>query len=224
MEALLTLIPVAIMGVGYSIKLHRAYKNEKKGIYAMIRKGLEDLDFDKVAEWANKLKQFDEKHTNLISGLPKKSFLQKIFRKNKVFKMDQTEKLFNLSKEIILDANKIKRALDGEKNQQKIKQVLTNIVEEEHKENLVLDELKIKLQKIKRKQIAQHNQTRTVIDNLNFTDTINDLHKEYEELFIQQFEKEKDLQNILQRSMKKQMLIKKMKNIQNKKSNPSNSC
>lgn len=217
MEVVAGIVSVSVIGLSYAYKLHKTYKTEKKGIYFMIRKGLEELDFDMVAEWAGKLKQFDEKHTNLLSGLPKKSITQKLLRKNKNFKMDDVERLFNVSKDVILDATKLKQQFNQVKSFDKASKILEKIEEEEKKEDIVLNELKIKLGKIKRKQIATNNNERMVIDNFNFTDKINEINKDYEELFIKTFEEERDLQNILQRGMKKQALLKRMKQIKHKK-------
>lgn len=218
-ELVITLIPLGIGSIAYALRLHKKYKNEKKGIYAMIRKGLDELDFDLVAEWANKLKIFDEKHTNLLSGLPKKSITQRIFRKSRSFKMDDVERLFNVSKEVILDATKLKFQFDNDTLLDKGKVILAEIDIEEKKESETLQVLKIKLEKIKRKQIASNNQERKVIDNFNLTDKICNLHKDYENLFVETFEAEHDLENIMKRGMKKQMLLKKMKKISEKQSN-----
>ncbi len=216
-EIALVVIPLVPIGLAYALKLHRAYKKEKKGIYFMIRKGLAELDFDMVAEWAGKLKSFDEKHTNLLTGLPNKSITQKLLRKNKNFKLDDVERLFNVSKDVILDATKMKQQFSQVKSFDKANQILNKIEEEEQKENVVLSELKNKLGKIKRKQIATNNKERMVIDSFNLTDKINEINKEYEDLFIKTFEEERDLQNILQRGMKKQALLKRMKQIKHKK-------
>ena len=45
---------------------------------------------------------------------------------------------------------------------------------------------------------------------MNLTTIIKDLHEEYETLFVKTFEQEQDLHNILQRSVKKQMIMKRM--------------
>lgn len=220
MAEVLPYIPFVAMSVvgsvAYFLKEKRKYKAIKTTIYTMIRKGIDDVDFDMLADGVAKLKDFDKRFMDITSGLPQKKIFEKVFRIGRQFKMDKFEALFNLPKEVVEDVESIRKYFTGTGRELRMDSALNSILEEEKKETVVITELKVKLQKIKRRQLAQNNTERTVIDNMNFTDKILELHKEYETLFIEQFENEKDLQNILQRGMKKQMIIKRMKQMQEK--------
>jgi len=215
MAEVLPYIPYMVsMGLGsvaYFIKNKRKYKNLKKTIYSKIEQGVKELDFEMISDGAEALRDFDVKYKDLRTGLPKKAFFEKIFRKTRIPKMDKFEELFGIPKELVEDVDTIKKFFIGEKSVDKMNKHLNAITEEEHKENDVLKELRVKLEQVKRRQLARNNKEREVIDNMNLTDKIQELHKEYENLFIKTFQEEKDLQNILQRGIKKQMILKKMR-------------
>lgn len=213
-EIVITMAPVSAMmtlsGGIYYFNNKRKYKAEKKKIYKYIREAIEALDFDDIIKGFEKLKDFDIRHSD-CEGNPNRKFWEKITFKKRLPKCEKTDILFGIPSDIIEDIHKIKRHYSEKLNQKdELKNQLEKVEEEEQKENETLKDLKKKLEKIKIRQLAENNSNRRIIDDMNLTNIIKNLHEEYETLFVKTFEQEQDLHNILHRSVKKQMIMKKM--------------
>ena len=220
MEVILATIPTSsmlIMGYGtIKVKNHIQYKKYKKSIYNYIRKAIKSLDFEDILVGFEKLKDFDTKNKDEF-GEQKRTLWEKFINKKRLPKCEKTEKLFNLPKDIIDDLQKLKQHFKKELRKDDLKNNLQRIEEEEKKENETLVDLKKKLSKIKIKQLAENNTNRKILDDMNLTKVIENLHSDYEELFVKTFENENDLTNMIQRAAKKQMILKRMELINGKK-------
>ncbi len=220
LEIVLQVVPVSaimcITGSFYFFNNKRKYKQSKNKIYKYIKSAIAALDFDDIIKGFEMLKDFDTRHSD-EEGKPNKKYLEKLLYKERLPKCDKTEKLFGVPSEMVDDITQIKKHFNNKLKKENLKEHLEKVEEEEKEENEVLINLKQKLKKIKVRQLAENNSNRKVIDDLNLTDIIKELHEEYENLFIKTFEQEKDLHNILQRSVKKQILIKKMNMLSEKK-------
>lgn len=227
MEVIAAVPAASMLVVGYTTikcKNYLQYKQYKKSIYNYIRKAIKALDFEDIIVGFEKLKNFDTKNENEF-GAQKKTLWEKIFRKERKPKCEKTLEIFNIPKDIIDDLQKLKQHFQNEMKKDDLKNNLEKIEEEEKKENETMVELKKKLDKIKIKQLAENNTNRKIIDDMNLTKVIERLHTDYEELFTKTFEAENDLQNMLQRAAKKQMILKRMEQINNKKKVQNlNSC
>lgn len=215
MEAIGVAIGGGFAYAAFELVKKAVYKREKNYIYKNIKKGLKEADFEKVAEFGHKLEIFDNKNKNFVTGKPKKKLLEKILRKDRQFKLDKVEELFNIPKEVLLDAKALKEKFEQEeKDENFLKKgqiMLASINNDEKRENEVLNKLKLELDKIKRRQIAQNNSIRKIIDDFNLTNKINQIHQEYENLFISTFENEHNSKVLIDRTMKKQILLNKLK-------------
>ena len=213
LEIVVTMAPVSAMmcltSIGYFFNNKRKYKNEKKKIYEYIRSAIAALDFDDILKGFEMLKDFDIRHSD-AEGNPNKKYIERITLQKRVSKCDKAEILFGIPNDILEDIHKIKKHYSQKMKKEDLKQHLEKVEEEESKENETLVHLKNKLEKIKVRQLASNNSNRRIIDDMNLTKIIKDLHEEYETLFVKTFEQEKDLHNILQRSVKKQMIMKRM--------------
>lgn len=163
------------------------YKNLKKKIYKLIKKAKEELNEEKLKKGIDLLKKLDENNKDFLTGEIKRSFFQKIRCKQVIAKMDKLEKLFGLSFEDVKDNDSIKNYIEIKKEeQQKIKQE-----EEEAK-----DELRIRLEQLKNKQLISNIDNRKIVDDMNLTKIIKDIHTEYANLFMKTFKekiKEKEI-------------------------------
>ncbi len=227
-EILVTMAPVsAMMGLTsfvYYLNNKRKYKSAKKKIYKYIRDAISALDFDDIIKGFEMLKDFDIRNSD-DDGNPKKKCFEKIFCRTRLTKCEKSEILFNIPNEMVEDINKVKRHFSEKMKKEDLNQHLEKVEEEEKKESETLIQLKQKLKQIKTKQLAENNTNRRVIDDINLTEIIQDLHEDYETLFVKTFEEEKDLHNILNRSIKKQMIMKKINMInKNKKTGNLKSC
>ncbi|MBP93761.1 MAG: hypothetical protein CMC55_06550 [Flavobacteriaceae bacterium] len=226
LEMVMTIAPASCL-IGFAgcckfLNNKRIYKNEKKGIYKYIRDAINALDFDDITTGFEKLKQFDIRHSN-IEGKPNRKIIEKMTFRTRLSKCEKTDILFGIPNGVIDDINEIKNHFVSQmKNEDLVKQQLKSVEEEEEKENETLAQLKKKIKCIKTRQLAENNSNRRIIDDLNLTDIINNLHREYETLFIRTFEEEQDLHNILHRSVKKQMIIKKMNLLKEKQNKDVN--
>jgi hypothetical protein len=162
------------------------YKKMKKNIYKMIKLANENLDEILLIKSINLLKELDKKNSNLLTGEMKKGLIDSFLCKPVFSKMDKLEKLFGLSFEHVKTESNIKNYI---KNQKIIKE--HELLEIKDKSG----ELKVKLEQKKNKQLLIHTNNRQIVDNINLTNIIKDLHKEYEELFLETF-KEKIAKNI----------------------------
>lgn len=220
MEVVVSIAPVSAMmclsSCVYYFNNKRKYKTEKKKIYKYIREAIESLDFDDVIKGFTMLKDFDIRHSN-IDGEPNRKFFEKITFKKRSSKCNKTDILFGIPSSVIEDINEIKKYFVDKIKTEDLKKHLEKVAEEEEKESETLTQLKTKLKKIKIRQLAENNSRRQIIDDMNLTKLIETLHQEYETLFVKTFEEEKDLHNILHRSVKKQMIIKKMNMYKEKK-------
>ena len=220
MEVILASVPTSAMLVTtyatIKCKNHIQYKKYKKSIYKYIRNAIKALDFEDIVVGFNQLKDFDTKNQDEF-GNQKRTYWEKFINKKRLPKCDKTEELFSIPKDIIDDLQKIKDFFQKEQKKEDLKNNLEKIKEEEEKESETLTLLKKKLDKIKLKQLAENNTNRKIIDNINLTKVIEDLHKDYEDLFVKTFEAENDLNNMLQRAAKKQMILKRMEQINGKK-------
>ena len=154
------------------------YKRMKKNIYQIINKAKENLDEDLLIKGMELLRNLDKSNKNLLSGDMKKGLIQYISCKQVIAKMDKLEKLFGLSYRDIKDNDSIKEYIKKQK------------IIKEHEITEIKDkssELKIKLEQQKNKQLMIHNENRSIVDNINLTKIIKELHKEYEELFLDTF-------------------------------------
>jgi hypothetical protein len=220
LEIIVTMAPVSGMmllsSIGYYLNNKRKYKDEKKKIYKYVKDAISALDFDDIVKGFEMLKDFDIRHSD-ADGKPNRKYFEKITLKKRLSKSEKTDILFGIPSQIVDDINQIKRHFSDKMKTDNLKVHLEKVEEEEKKENETLVQLKHKLEKIKVRQLASNNSNRKIIDDMNLTDIIKDLHEEYENLFVQTFEQEQDLHNILQRQVKKQMIIKKMDMLSNKK-------
>ena len=220
MEVVIASVPTSAMLIAsyatIKCKNHIQYKKYKKSIYNYIRKAIKALDFEDIVVGFEKLKDFDTKNQDEF-GAQKRTTWQKICRKQRQPKCEKTEQLFNIPKDIIDDLQKLKQHFQKQQKAEDLKTNLEKIEEEEQKENETLTQLKKKLDKIKVKQLAENNTNRKIIDDMNLTKVIENLHQDYQELFVKTFEAENDLNNMLQRAAKKQMILKRMEMINNKK-------
>ena len=224
-EIIVTMAPVSAMmcisSFCYFLNSKRKYKKEKKKIYKYIREAIEALDFDDILKGFELLKDFDTRHSN-IEGEPNKKFIEKITFKKRLPKCDKSDILFGIPSGVIEDINEIKNHFVDKMKTEDLKTHLEKVVEEEEKESETLKQLKIKLKKIKIRQLAENNSKRRIIDDMNLTNLIENLHEEYETLFVKTFEQEQDLHNILHRSVKKQMIMKKMNLLKDQNKNDVN--
>ena len=224
-EIIVTMAPVSAMmcisSFCYFLNSKRKYKKEKKKIYKYIREAIEALDFDDILKGFELLKDFDIRHSN-IEGEPNKKFIEKITFKKRLLKCDKSDILFGIPSGVIEDINEIKNHFVDKMKTEDLKTHLEKVVEEEEKESETLKQLKIKLKKIKIRQLAENNSKRRIIDDMNLTNLIENLHEEYEELFVKTYEQEQDLHNILHRSVKKQMIMKKMNLLKDQQKNEDN--
>lgn len=226
MDIILTVAPasclISFVGCCKFLNNKRNYKQEKKSIYKYIRDAIKALDFDDIITGFEKLKDFDIRHSN-IEGKPNKKIIEKITFRTRLSKCEKTDILFGIPSGVIDDINEIKsHFIDKMKDEDVVKQQLKSVEEEEKKENETLNHLKIKLKKIKTRQLAENNSNRRIVDDLNLTNIIENLHQEYETLFVKTFEEEQDLHNILHRSVKKQLIMKKMNMIKDKNNKETN--
>ena len=179
-----------ISGVAIALKFtytKTKYKRMKKNIYKLIKKAKENLDEDMLIKGIELLKELDRTNRNLLSGEMKKGLMEYAFCKPVIAKMDKLEKLFGLSYENVKDDDSIKQFI---KKQKIIKEnELTEIKDKS-------SALKIKLEQQKNKQLLIHNDSRSIVDNINLTNIIKDLHKEYETLFLETF-KEKIAKDVI---------------------------
>lgn len=218
-ELLVSLVPLALGGVGYFFKTKYSYKKQKKMIYRGIKFGLENADFEKVAEWADKLDKFDDQARDAINGQMKKKSFEKLFGRKRIPKMEKVDKLFGLPKNIITDARAMKKRFELELHKDNIGKKILEVEEEEKKDEQVKSLLHADLEKIRRKEMAKlHNIIKT-IDSLKISEVIDNIHKEYEGLLNKKFNEESDVQSIIQKQMKKDLLKKrllKINQVQNK--------
>lgn len=154
------------------------YKRMKKNIYKIINLAKESLDENMLMKGIELLKELDKTNKNLLTGEMKKGVIESILCKPVIAKMEKLEKLFGLSYENVKDEESIKNFI---KKQRIIKD--NQITEIKDKSS----ELKIKLEQTKNKQLLLNTESRSVIDNINLTDVIKNLHKDYEELFLETF-------------------------------------
>jgi len=154
------------------------YKRMKKNIYKIINLAKESLDENMLMKGIELLKELDKTNKNLLTGEMKKGVIESILCKPVIAKMEKLEKLFGLSYENVKDEESIKNFI---KKQRIIKD--NQITEIKDKST----ELKIKLEQTKNKQLLLNTESRSVIDNINLTDVIKNLHKDYEELFLETF-------------------------------------
>ena len=228
LEIVITMAPVSAMmcltSFGYFLNNKRKYKAEKKKIYKYIRDAISALDFDDILKGFEMLKDFDTRHSD-VDGNPNRKYCEKMTFQKRLSKCDKADTLFGIPSDILEDIHKIKRHYSEKMKKEDLKQHLEKVEEEEEKESETLTQLKTKLEKIKIRQLASNNSNRRIIDDMNLTKIIKDLHEEYETLFVKTFEQEKDLHNILQRSVKKQMIIKRMNMLKgNQKKGNLKSC
>jgi len=225
MEVVVSIAPVSAMmclsSCVYYFNNKRKYKTEKKKIYKYIREAIESLDFDDVIKGFAMLKDFDIRHSN-IDGEPNKKFFEKITFKKRLSKCEKTDILFGIPNSVIEDINEIKKYFVDKMKTEDLKTHLEKVAEKEEKESETLTQLKSNLKKIKIRQLAENNSRRRIIDDMNLTNLIETLHQEYETLFVKTFEEEKDLHNILHRSVKKQMIMKKMNLLKEKQNQDIN--
>ena len=219
-EVVITGIPAAsLMMVGYGklkVMKKMQYKKYKKSVYAYIRKAIKALDFEDIIVGFEKLRDLDVKNQDEF-GNQKRGVWERIRKKKRLAKCEKTLELFNIPKEMIDDDKKMKMHFQQQNRKEELKTNLAKIQEEEKKESETLVQLKRKLEKIKIKQLAENNTNRKIIDDMNLTKVIENLHKEYQDLFVKTFEAENDLTNIIQRTAKKQMIIKRMEMMNKKK-------
>ena len=227
LEIVVTMAPVSGMmclsSIGYFLNNKRKYKNEKNKIYKYIKDAIAALDFDDMIKGFEMLKDFDTRHSD-ADGNPNRKYFEKMTLQKRLSKCEKTDILFGIPSNMVEDINQIKRHFGEKMKKEDLKVHLEKVEEEEKKENETLVQLKQKLEKIKIRQLASNNSNRRIIDDMNLTDIIKDLHEEYENLFVQTFEQEQDLHNILQRQVKKQMIIKKMNMLNNKKKTQNLKC
>ena len=205
-----------LSGSTYYLNNKRKYKAQKKKIYKHIRSAIIAQDYEDIIKGFELLKEFDTRHSN-EDGEPNRKYFEKISFRKRISKCEKSEKLFGIPNDVITDVNKLKKYFSDKLKKEDLKQNLEAVQEEEKAESETLIILKKKMSKIKTRHLAENNSNRKIIDEMNLTEMIRDIHSDYEELFITTFEQEHDLQNILQRSVKKQILMNKMNKIKNKK-------
>ena len=181
MESLIFIASWVVSGVAIVGKFTYSktkYKRMKKNIYKIINKGRENLDENMLIKGIELLKELDKTNKNLLTGEMKKGIIESILCKPVIAKMEKLEKLFGLSYENIKNDDSIKEFI---KKQKIIKEnELTQIKDKS-------SELKIKLEQTKNKQLLVNTESRSVVDNMNLTNIIKNLHKEYEQLFLETF-------------------------------------
>jgi len=179
---------VSGIAVGIKFTYSKAkYKKIKKNIYKLINKAKINLDEDMMIKGIDLLKELDRTNRNLLTGEMKKGYIEYMLCKPVIAKMDKLEKLFGLSYENVKDEESIKQFI----NKQKI--IKENEITQIKDKSSVL---KIKLEQKKNKQLMLHNENRSIVDNINLTNIIKELHKEYEQLFLETF-KEKIAKDII---------------------------
>ncbi len=154
------------------------YKRMKKNIYKIINLAKESLDENMLMKGIELLKELDKTNKNLLTGEMKKGVIESILCKPVIAKMEKLEKLFGLSYENVKDEESIKNFI---KKQRIIKNNQITEIKDKY------SELKIKIEQTKNKQLLLNTESRSVIDNINLTDVIKNLHKDYEELFLETF-------------------------------------
>lgn len=185
----------------------KAYKNEKSIIYEMIDEGLKSLDPKLVNEGIKKLEEFDEKYFQSKCGMVLK------FGKNAIPKLEKMAKKLDIPLDILQDVNKLKEHMEIKKIQEKRETKLKIIVEEEEKTNEALEDLKLHLKKLIRRNIAKQNEAGLVKDIL--VNTLNDYHKELEEMLEEKVFKKAEVKNAMLVGQKQENM-KVIETLQNK--------
>lgn len=165
------------------------YKKLKKNIYSLIKKAKEELNEENLIKGIELLKKLDEKNKDFLTGDIKKGFIDKFLCKPVLSKMDKLEKLFGLSFEDVKDEESIKQFIKNKKEEQQ------KILKEEEEAK---DELKIRLEQLKNKQLMSNVDNRKVVDEINLTQIIKDIHKEYSDLFMKTFKENIKNKNIVE--------------------------
>ena len=208
MEAISGIAVAVLLGGGIFGVKKVQYKRLKKSIYNIIKEGIEEVDFNKIHEGVEKLKEFDINFKDLKTGEPIKALWERInCRSIRLPKMEKLQDKFGLSMDDVKDLESLKLWADKIKeNVEDVGQALGIIEEEEQVDNQNLVGIKKELEMIKSRQMLKNNRRRKVVDELNLTDFIQEINKEYEVLFISTFNKQFDSKLILQRNIKKQLL------------------
>lgn len=203
-------IAAAVVGaitVGYGLIKKAKYKNLKRTIYREVREAIAELDFEKIHTAIDKLKKFDAQFMDIATGLPIKGLFEKLRCKERLAKMEKLEKLFGITLEDVKSIEATKEWVEKMKNNvEDIGKELGIIEEEEKKDNAKVELAKKKLEQLKTKHLLTNTKQRQVVDGLNLTDIIQNIHKDYEELLMKELGKEFDVKSILERNVKKQLL------------------
>jgi len=207
MEALSAGAVVVVGAIAFGINKIK-YKNLKTSIYKIIQEGIDDLDFDKLNDGINKLREFDHKYKDLRTGEPIKAIWEKInCRSIRLPKIEKLKEKFGLDMDDVKDIESIKNWAEKIKNNvEEVGQALGVIEEEEVKDNEKVQEAKKKLEKVKSKQLLNNNKARQQLDSFNLTELLNQIHKEYEDVLVNELSNQMDVKAILQRNIKKQLL------------------
>lgn len=202
----------------------RQYKVEKNGVYKIIQTGLKELDYDMVLNGYSKLKKFDEKHMDLLSEKPVKKFFERLGCSERVLKCDKTEKLFNISKEVLENPELLRKKLNDLSLQRQTSQTKTfiekelQVIEEkEEKDNAATEQMIQELRKVKDVKSHKLALARKVLDEMNLTTLLEEQAREYEQVILKMTRSDFDFQKRVIREKRKRDLEEKYKKIESKK-------
>lgn len=197
------------------------YKRLKKSIYKGLTHALENLEYEDIVHYYDLLKDMDAKQFDKLNKKVKKKFFEVILCKERVLKQDKLEKLFNVSKEVVEDPDKLKQwinkvRLEKQTAEQKtiIDRELGSIEQHEQKQNEAVEEIKKEMELVKARRLNKLALLRKTLDELNMTNIMEDIHKEYEELIKSKVQNDFTFQKNVVIHKRKEMLIKKQEKLQ----------
>ena len=209
-------VVLPVLGTVWHCYTKYGYKKTKRMVYKRVKTSLENLDYEDIQESFELLKSFDEQRFDKISKTVKKKLGERLFRRTRVLKQDKMEKLFNISKEVISNPDKLKEFIKQgvlskqlSASNEEIEKELTVIVEEEEKETETLVALGLEMEKIKVIMLSKVALQRKVIDEMNLTEEIEKIHLTYQEMIKSKITMDVDLQKNMVKQNRKEALLKR---------------
>ena len=208
------------VGIGFYLVKKLLYKRTKKMVYKKMRDALEKLDADDIMEAYELLKAFDAKMFDSLNKCVNKKFFERLLCRERVLKVNKLEQLFGIAKEVVEDPEKLKKHVNDllqskqiAKMKEELEGELKAIDEEDEEKNEVIDAIDADLEKIKiiaMNKLAAH---RKVIDELNLTAIIEDLHNEIKESVLKGMKESKDTQKHYQKEKRRQQIARKQEKL-----------
>ena len=201
------------------------YKSTKWMIYSLIRKGINELDYDSILKGYEMLKKFDDNFTDKLTGRPYKKIMERLLCIERKLKSEKTEKLFNITKDILEDQTKLRKWLNDQKilketdkTKTLIEKEMGVIEEEEKKENEAVKQMLNEIEVMKQKKLHKLALLRKMIDEANITDILEEQAEEYKQIILSKVQNDFDFQKKVMREQRKQQLEEKQKKIEQLKS------